>query len=296
MASGWPARQLPAVLARRQPRVYNTCRRLQSTSASKTTTQNPAYPLYPSVIQLLHQKGIPETEVSKIPASGPKGRLLKGDVLAYIGTIGADYPSKQATQLEKLSHLDLSNIKIAAPAPAPEPKAEAAAAEAKEVEAAPAMSSVAVSVSLSAVLSVQYKLKKKLGTTIPISEFLARATELANEGLPRSKLEEKSAGELFDEILGAPAVTTSRGGYIPELNAVEIETSVETGKPVQEDIIDFLSGKKSAPKKTVAPEPDVGSAPNVFSLTVPVGEEKRARTFLERVKTLLQVDPGRLVL
>lgn len=158
------------------------------------------------------------------------------------------------------------------------------------------MSSVAVSVSLAAVLSVQYKLKKKLGTTIPIAEFLARATELANESLPRSKLEKKSEDELFDEILGAPAVMTSRGGYTPELNAVETETTVETGKPVQEDIIDLLSGKKSAPTKAVAQEPDVGSAPNVFSLTVPVGEEKRARTFLERVKTLLQVEPGRLVL
>ena len=195
-----------------------------------------------------------------------------------------------------MSHLDLSNIKIAAP-PAPEPKA-AAAAEAKEVKAAPAMSSVAVSVSLAAVLSVQYKLKKKLGTTIPVAEFLARATELANEGLPRSKLEKKSADELFDEILGAPAVETSRGVYVPELNAVEVESSVETVKPVQEDIIDFLSAKKSAAKKAVSlsEELDVGSAPNVFSLTVPVGEEKRARTFLERVKMLLQVEPGRLVL
>jgi hypothetical protein len=35
---------------------------------------------------------------------------------------------------------------------------------------------------------------------------------------------------------------------------------------------------------------------NVFSVTVPVGEEKRARTFLERVKTVLQIEPGKLVL
>jgi hypothetical protein len=35
---------------------------------------------------------------------------------------------------------------------------------------------------------------------------------------------------------------------------------------------------------------------NLFTLTVPAGEEKRARTFLERMKTVLQVEPGRLVL
>lgn len=37
-------------------------------------------------------------------------------------------------------------------------------------------------------------------------------------------------------------------------------------------------------------------ASNVFSLVVPVGEEVRAKAFLERIKTLLQVEPARLVL
>ena len=40
---------------------------------------------------VLHEKGIPESEISKIPATGPKGRLLKGDVLAYLGKIPAEY-------------------------------------------------------------------------------------------------------------------------------------------------------------------------------------------------------------
>ena len=64
-----------------------------------------------------------------------------------------------------------------------------------------------------------------------------------------------------------------------------------------EDIIDFLSAKPG--KKTVAPSVsavDAGAAQNVFSLTVPEGEELRAKTFLERIKTLLQVEPARLVL
>lgn len=38
------------------------------------------------------------------------------------------------------------------------------------------------------------------------------------------------------------------------------------------------------------------SALNVFSVRVPKGEEKRARVFLERVKTVLQIEPGRLIL
>jgi hypothetical protein len=265
---------------------------LQSSSAPQT--QNPAYPLYPSVIQLLHEKNIPESEVSKIPASGPKGRLLKGDVLAYLGKIAAEYPTNQAATLAKLMHLDLSNIKIAAPAPKP---AAPAAEEKKEVIAQPPpMSSIAISISLSAVLSAQKKIQESLGVTVPLSRFLAIATDLANDALPRSKGEQPSTDELFDELLGAEPVNTSRGDYIPELNAFEASEARQP-EPVVEDIIDFLSVKPG--KKTVASSVsavEAGAAQNVFSLTVPVGEELRAKTFLERIKTFLQVEPARLVL
>ncbi|OOQ81722.1 pyruvate dehydrogenase complex component Pdx1 [Penicillium brasilianum] len=292
MAARLPLSQVPAMFARRQPTVLRASRRLQSSSAPQT--QNPAYPLYPSVIQLLHEKNIPESEISKIPASGPKGRLLKGDVLAYIGQIGAEYPANQAATLAKLTYLDLSNIKIAAPAPKP----AAPAAEEKKAEVAqPApMSSIAISISLSAVLSAQKKIQESLGVTVPLSRFLAIATDLANDDLPRAKSEKPSSDELFEELLGAEPVKTSRGDYIPELNAFEASEARQP-EPVVEDIIDFLSAKPG--KKTVASSVSAvegGAAQNVFSLTVPVSEELRAKTFLERIKTLLQVEPARLVL
>lgn len=254
--------------------------------------------------QLLHEKGVPESEVSKIPASGPKGRLLKGDILAYLGTIPADYPAAQASRIEKLSHLDLSNIKIAAPpAPAAAPKPEAETA--KKAPTPPPMVSVALSIPLSAVLYTQRKIQKSLGITVPLSEFLVRATDLANEALPRAKTELPSADELFDEVLGADPVTTSTGEYIPDLNAVEME-AVQAGESLpaqeqEEDLLDFLSGNVSRKSsvQTQAPAPardDRSSAENVFSLTVPEGEEHRARAFLDRIEALLTVEPGRLVL
>lgn len=263
-------------------------------ASSSVQTQNPAYPLYPSVFQLLHEKGIPESEVSKIPASGPKGRLLKGDVLAYMGSIPADYPSTQASRIEKLAHLDLSNIKIA-PAPAP----KAAPEPEKKAPTPWPTTSVALSIPLSTVLYAQKKIQKSLGITVPLSAFLARATDLANEDLPRSKSEKPTPNELFDEILGADPITVSQGDYVPELNAVEI-SAVQEKSPVQEDIIDFLSGnvskKPSASRVASSASERPGSADNVFSLTVPVGEEKRARTFLDRIESLLTVEPGQLVL
>ncbi|CAG7951703.1 unnamed protein product [Penicillium nalgiovense] len=316
MAAKITVGQVPAMFARRQQSVFGVGRRkfpihghgeqylrngkplllaqvyggsLQSTSSA---TQNPAYPLYPSVAQLLREKGIPTSDVSKIPASGPKGRLLKGDVLAYIGQIPADYPSTQAATLAKLAHLDLSNIKIA---PAPAPAAPAAAEEKIAPKPVP-MASVAISVSLAAVLSAQKKLQDNLGVTVPLSRFLAVATDLANDDLPRLASSKPSADELFDEVLGAKPINTSRGDYVPELNAFEAPKTVRS-KPVTEDLIDFLSAKsskKSAPVTEV--ESSAGVASNVFSLTVPAGEEVRAKAFLERIKTLLSVEPARLVL
>ncbi|KAJ9493077.1 hypothetical protein VN97_g85 [Penicillium thymicola] len=285
MAAKITVGQVPAMFARRQQKVFGVGRRLQSTAP---TTQNPAYPLYPSVAQLLREKGIPKSDVDKIPASGPKGRLLKGDVLAYLGQIPANYPSTQAATLAKLSHLDLSNIKIA-PAPAP-----AAPAVAEEIVAKPLpMTSVAISISLATVLSTQKKLQDNLGVTVPLSRFLAVATDLANDDLPRLASFKPSADELFDEVLGAQPINTSRGDYIPELNAFEAPKTVRS-KAVTEDLIDFLSTKSSKGSvPTTSVESSAGVASNVFSLTIPVGEETRAKAFLERIKTLLSVEPAR---
>lgn len=268
---------------------------MQSTSASQF--QNPAYPLYPSVSQLLHQKNIPESEVSKIPASGPKGRLLKGDVLAYLGQIAAEYPAAQAASLAKLAHLDLSNIKIAAPVPSPAAQAAEQVQEEPVIAQPPPMTSIAISVSLAAVLSAQKKIQDNLGVTVPLSRFLAVATDLANDDLPRAKNYTPSADELFEEVLGAEPVTISRGDYIPELNAYEAAEAYRPTAPVADDIIDILSAKPGKKVSSVAPsvEGSAGAA-NVFSLNVPVGEEVRAKAFLERIKTLLQVEPARLVL
>lgn len=51
--------------------------------------------------------------LEKIPATGPKGRLLKGDVLVYLGTTSVESINKLNKVIEEREHLDLSNIKIA---------------------------------------------------------------------------------------------------------------------------------------------------------------------------------------
>lgn len=101
-------------------------------SASKdlVTKANPDKVLTPAVQFLLHSNHISDEDAyAKIPASGPQGRILKGDVLAYLGRIETAAISKVASYIKSKEHLDLSNIKIAPPKAAEPAKTEAPAKE-----------------------------------------------------------------------------------------------------------------------------------------------------------------------
>ena len=167
---------------------------------------------------------------------------------------------------------------------------------------------VTVSISLKKVLEVQNRIQATLGATLPLSTFIARATEVANDDLPQSANAEPTADELFNEVLGLDKISrkTSHGNFTPQITALP---STSLNKPVARapgkiDIIDILTGQGlMAPSRQlrVLPQgimasPGSGDSTNVFSVSVTRGEEKRARVFLERVKTILQVEPGRLVL
>lgn len=280
-----------------------------SISSSHGKPSNQKYPLYPSVQHLLNTNGISNSEASKIPATGPAGRLLKGDVLSYLGKIAKDYSSSQSDRLVKLSHLDLSNIKIRTPAPAKAAdKPAAAAAQATPEEVA---TEIAVPISLAAVFATQKRIQDSLGLVLPLSTFIARASEIANEELPRAKGDAVSAEALFDAVLGLDKVkghAVSRGHYIPQITALppvglaaglSAATSARAAKKM--DIFDILAGKKPTPTRAVVPRPvgaatGAAGATNVFSVSAKKGEEKRVRTYLERVKTVLEVEPGKCVL
>jgi hypothetical protein len=280
--------------------------------------QNPKYPLYPSVIALIHENHISDDDVLKISATGPNGRLLKGDVLAYLGTIESDYASKQSERIEHLAHLDLSNIKLSA-TPTKAAGAPPTTEAASSMPELPKLSSISITVSLAEVLKVQKRIKDTLGVSVPLSTFLARAVDLANDDLPNPKGTKPSANDLFNAVLGLDTIpTTSRGTYLPQIDAFSLQptrssSSARRSTPIKKpDIIDILSGK-AVPKRAAPLRPSSSSslaasagrsiststaegALNTFSVTVPAGEEKRAKTFLERVKTVLQIEPGKLIL
>ncbi|KAK4157991.1 pyruvate dehydrogenase complex protein X component, mitochondrial [Chaetomidium leptoderma] len=260
---------------------------------AKTSKQT--YPLYPSVAHLLKVNGLDESAVSSITATGPNGRLLKGDVLAFLGQINANTPSVISARFEKASHLDLSDIKVAK-APAPKKK-EAAAAP----PPAPVKSVVTLPVSLSAVIETQRKIEKSVGVFLPLSTFISRATELANDELPLPVGHQPTTDELFNQILGLDKVAgpkVSRGSYIPQIGALVPAFPPRAAPAKEVDILDILTAP-STPQQVVKKTtvlPGASTGPNVFSLQVPKAEERRAHVFLERVKLVLETEPGRLVL
>ncbi|KAK4123946.1 hypothetical protein N657DRAFT_572931 [Parathielavia appendiculata] len=261
-------------------------------------SKNTQIPL-PSVHYLLKENGLDVSVLNDIIGTGPNGRILKGDVLAFLGKINASTPSEISSRFDKASHLDLSNIKVAK---APEPKKPAKEA-APAPPPAPVKSVVTLPVSLSAVVEAQRKIQKSLGVFLPLSTFISRATEIANDELPLPAGYQPTADELFNQILGLDKVANpkvSRGSYIPQIGALP-PSSVLQARPApakRSDIIDTLAGpskpKPAAKKTTVIPGASTGS--NIFSLQVPKAEERRAQVFLERVKVVLENEPGRLVL
>lgn len=282
-----------ARLATRTTRQTRIHRGFSSTAPLAEAQQ---YPHYPSVQHLLHENNISDADAAKIPASGPSGRLLKGDVLAFLGQIDKSYPMEQAKRLDKLGHLDLSNIKVREPQ-----KQEAAPAAPTAEQEFPTDTEIAVPISLAAVLACQKRIHDTLGINLPLSTFIARAVEMANDDLPRGA-KPPTANDLFHSVLGLDKVKTptSRGNFMPSIIALPpaAEAGLRVTSTKQPDIIDLLGTKRRAVTPAGGPPSASGgaAAQNVFSVTAIPGEEERASVFLERMKAILELEPGRLVL
>ncbi|EER44629.1 pyruvate dehydrogenase complex component Pdx1 [Histoplasma capsulatum H143] len=244
--------RMPCWISRCRLNPYKSTRHLQTSSG--TQSHDLPYPLFPSVSQLLHEKGISGADVSKIPASGPKGRLLKGDVLAFTGAIPRDYSSNLSAQISQLAHLDLSNIKVKQTPTEPQAKFAAVAVTALPPSSTPAQ--VSLPISLSSVLSLQERLPKTLGITIPLSTFLARATDVYQEP------------DIIDILSGKSPPSTS--------------TSTSSTRSGESESTSFDST-------------DLDLATNIFSIQVPSADRLRGETFLERLRDVLEDEPESLV-
>lgn len=101
---------------------------VKDSDATGSRSKNP-FKESPGLISLLHQNDL---KMLDIKGTGPRGRVLKGDVLAHLGQIEKSKPKSLADVLTKLGKLDLDNIKVKKPETkkaVPDNKKEAAAQE-----------------------------------------------------------------------------------------------------------------------------------------------------------------------
>lgn len=269
----------------------------RETSTSSKAERNEAveqkYPLMPAVEHLVRQHGLGEDDVRRIKPTGPNRRLLKGDVLAFLGTIKPEAPSSVSDRFATLSRLDLSNIKVAAAKAKDQAKASSQDAPAKKPPPPPPLE-ISMPVSLTNVLEMQKRIRTVLGVSMPLSTFVHRAANMVNnQPTPATRRQ----ANLFDQILGLDEAKRSRPAYEPELSPSPPPAAPRTEK-VALDIIDELAGSARNPvaqTKHVA-EPVPSDDAGFLKLVVAKEEGRKARAFLERCKWFLETDPGRLML
>ncbi|RAL59505.1 hypothetical protein DID88_006618 [Monilinia fructigena] len=254
------------------------------------------YPLLPSVEHLIHERGLDASDIDKMIPSGPNNRLLKGDVLAYLGSISSSYPAELSQKIAKLSHLDLSNIKIAPPKVSKPAKKDTPAPKPITLHR------VAHTISMKAAVEVQQRIQSTLGVYIPLSTFIERAADIANDDLPRPKKYKPTSDELFDSVLGLDKVSLVngvRGNFLPESNASLLQKSQASQLSKQKnniDIYDLLAGvTRTAPVKCSIPKPEPVTEDD-FSVNVPETDLEAASIFMQRFKLVLEKEPGRLIL
>lgn len=178
-----------------------------SDSDSLLVKANANLKLFPSVELLLHKHHIPpEDAYAKIPASGPLGRILVGDVLAYLGEIDQSAVTSIAKYIKSKEHLDLSNIKIAPPKQEEVKKAEQPAAPAEKPKPTNVLS-IEFTSELGEGVSKEkfrYAFERALESA-KRQTYAARFPQYARSPSASSLFEE----DIFDDLLSAP-VTQDR--------------------------------------------------------------------------------------
>lgn len=213
---------------------------VKTSSSSVFQTANPNQKLFPSVELLLHSNGISYNEaIEKISASGPNGRLLKGDVLAHIGTINKDYISTLTSFLIGRQHLDLSHIVAT-----PEEANKLAQKEIKEVkdDGSDAAAKAEAAAAAIAAQFVTIKVPVDSETLEDIDLFVRFAINDAYtdkfpqyEFSPSGSSAKQSQDELFDDLVSAP-VTQKR------FEVVSVKVVNDKSRKVQADSFDDLLG------------------------------------------------------
>lgn len=192
----------------------------RSTENKSGTSQNKIHiteSYTPAVLRLLKEFRIEDASV--ITPTGPHGRILKGDVLAYTGSIGKQVPQILNEILIKKQQLDLTNIKVQKPETSPAALTSVPMPISKQrLEPASIMTVVRVTellrmrhrLSGMAIKPNQVTTLESLSIDLPIEALVKKASALAMKDVPAFGLKRKpSADVLFDELVGQSSIVST---------------------------------------------------------------------------------------
>ncbi|SCU79100.1 LAFA_0B00716g1_1 [Lachancea sp. 'fantastica'] len=245
-----------------------------SSSSSSSGKANSSQVLFPSVQLLLHENGITnEQALESIPASGPNGRILKGDVLSHLGKISHDSVTKLTTYIQKFEKLDLSNIELKQPEP------QQKLQETVSAKPQPIVISEQIHVKTAPDVTTE-QLLRSLKSYINEAKYLSHEQPIAN------------ANSVYYDSVFEDLITPE-----PKQQRFEVSYDVvplSTGELIsqqQDDIFDLLAGSSTRANAVKAEHEIASSNEFLINLDVQVSErfgdaKVKAQRFVDYVKDL----------
>ncbi|KAJ1976048.1 hypothetical protein H4R35_002866, partial [Dimargaris xerosporica] len=261
---------------------------LKATNASVQAV-NTALSLSPAVAHMLDLYEIDPSRISR--GSGPKGRILKGDVLHYLQAQGIQKPPAKKPPTAKAAPTPVPNA--SAPTERPRSPSESGRPLVRgtvgvKASAAAAQISAKQDVSATLLLNLQQRLVKSTGTRYSLTDFVIRATGMAIRDVPESQLSSSASG-----VNVAIPMLTPGGMLTPVI------TQADT-KGIAAIANDMSTLHKRAKQNKVGPEDCTGSravcivspgagvfeANTTTPLVLTIGEARRVLTPAETTRVL----------
>ncbi|ODV60937.1 Pdx1p ASCRUDRAFT_34697, partial [Ascoidea rubescens DSM 1968] len=255
---------------------------IDSNSISTSNTANSNQTFFPSVSNLLSENNISRDDaLAKIKASGPNGRILKGDVLVYLGKASKDSLNKLNEYIHKHDHLDLSNI-VATPIKltSADSKDSQSTAPAPVSKPKPQPIILSQTYNLSTLIELQ---KQSIGKVKPftISEYINEASK-KSESLAYQKhaINSDYYDELFEDLVTPSNIERFQIKNL-KINYSAISNSNSTSKP---SIFDLLTQNSNSSNYSAQPTVEVE-----LLLNDKVGDAKeKANIYLQKLGEFLQ--------
>lgn len=256
----------------------------QHSTDSISSVANPKQVFFPSVASLLTENNISRAEaLSNIKATGSNGRIVKGDVLAFLGKITQESLDKVTSFIQKNTHLDLSGVQKLKITPKESPK-ETAKDTKDDVKASkpkPEPKVITKSFNLDALVELQATSQEKGFEPFTIRDYIIAASERAERFAYQVHPQNSVLYDPIFEDLVTPTHNTERF-------KIKLDLPTESAPKISRnplDAVDFFHEQDDL-FSSLTSHP---STPSSFSVSVTVDPkvldaDEKANLYLEKLE------------